>query len=134
MDAKPLAADALWLARIVISLLLGTLSTTIVGLWLLFAPLFVWTPSAAAIVNDTIVGALAIAFFGFLIVRYLTAYQLGHVGAIWEPFFFGGDGKNCTEFVIMSDVSRAWPTPDAGLGAAGYMIEALMGVMGTASR
>src|SRR3546814_1226145 len=36
--------------------------TTCVGLWLLFAPLFFWTPSAAAYANDTIVGALAIAF------------------------------------------------------------------------
>ncbi|TKB31867.1 MAG: DNA polymerase III subunit epsilon, partial [Mesorhizobium sp.] len=30
--------------------------------------------------------------------------------------------------------SRAWPIPDAGLGAAAYMIEALMGAMGTATR
>ena len=36
--------------------------TTVVGLWLLFAALFFWTPSAAAYMNDTIVGALAIAF------------------------------------------------------------------------
>jgi uncharacterized membrane protein len=147
------------------------------GLWLLFAPLFFWTPSAAAYMNDTIVGALAITFsvlvpmvpgmshegmmdqstvppgwtyspsswlqrlpiialgfFGFLIARYLTAYQLGQIGAIWEPFFSGGAGKNGTEFIITSDVSRAWPIPDAGLGAASYMIEALMGAMGTAKR
>jgi hypothetical protein len=100
--------------------------TTAVGLWLLFAPLLFWTPSAAAFVNDTMVGALAITFsmlvpmmpgmshegmmdestvppgwtcspsswlqrlpiialgfFGFLIARYLTAYQLGHVGGVW---------------------------------------------------
>lgn len=151
--------------------------TTVVGLWLPFAPLFFWTPSAAAFMNDVLVGALAITFsvlvpmmpgmshegmmdestvppgwtyspsswlqrllvialgfFGFLIVRYLTAYQLGHVSAIWEPFFSGGGGKNGTEFIITSEVSRAWPIPDAGLGAAAYMIEALMGAMGTASR
>jgi nucleoside-diphosphate-sugar epimerase/uncharacterized membrane protein len=151
--------------------------TTVVGLWLLFASLFFWTPSAAALMNDTIVGALAIVFSvlvpmmpgmsqegmmdestlppgwsyspsswlqrlpiialgfaGFLIARYLTAYQLGHVGAIWEPFFSGGDGKNGTEFIITSDMSRAWPIPDAGLGAAAYMIETLMGAMGTATR
>lgn len=151
--------------------------TTIAGLWLLFAPLFFWTPSAAATMNDTIVGALAITFsvlvpmmpgmshegmmdestvppgwtyspsswlqrlpiialgfFGFLIARYLTAYQLGHVGAVWEPFFPGGDGRNGTEFIITSDVSRAWPVADAGLGAVAYMIETLMGAMGTATR
>jgi uncharacterized membrane protein len=151
--------------------------TTITGLWLLFAPLFFWTPSAAAYMNDTIIGALAIifsvlvpmmpgmshegmmdettvppgwtyspsswlqrlpiialGFFGFLIARYLSAYQLGQIGAVWEPFFSGGDSKNGTEFIITSDVSRAWPIPDAGLGATSYMIEALMGAMGTATR
>jgi hypothetical protein len=33
-----------------------------VGLWLLFAPLVFWTPDAAAYLNDTLVGALVIAF------------------------------------------------------------------------
>lgn len=33
-----------------------------VGLWLLFAPLVFWTPDAAAYMNDTLVGALVIAF------------------------------------------------------------------------
>ena len=33
-----------------------------VGVWLLFAPLLFWTPDAAAYANDTLVGALAIAF------------------------------------------------------------------------
>jgi len=151
--------------------------TTAVGLWLLSAPLFFWTPSAAAYANDTIIGALAITFsvlvpmmpgmshegmmdesavppgwtyspsswlqrlpmialgfFGFLIARHLTAYQLGHIGTVWDPFFSGGDGKNGTEFIITSSVSRTWPIPDAGLGAAAYMIETLMGAMGTASR
>ena len=150
--------------------------STGVGLWLLFAPLFFWTPSAAATANDTIIGALAITFsvlvpmmpgmsregmmdqstvppgwtyspsswlqrlpiialgfFGFLIARYLAAYQLGQVGAVWE-LFFSGVGRNGTEFIIASAVSRSWPIPDAGLGAAAYLIEALMGAMGTATR
>ena len=33
-----------------------------VGIWLLFAPLVFWTPDAAAYMNDTLVGALVIAF------------------------------------------------------------------------
>jgi hypothetical protein len=152
-------------------------ATTLVGLWLLFAPLFFWSPSAAATMNDTIAGSLAIIFsvlvpmmpgmslegmmdqstvppgwtyspsswlqrlpmialglFGFLIARYLTAYQLGHIGGVWEPFFSGDGSKNGTEYIITSDVSRAWPIADAGLGATAYMIEALMGAMGAASR
>ena len=152
-------------------------ATTALGIWLLFAPLIFWTPSAAAFMNDTAVGALAIVFsilvpmmpgmshasmmdkstvppgwtyspsswlqrlpiialgfFGFLIARYLAAYQLGQIASIWEPFFSGGSGKNGTEFIITSDVSRAWPIADAGLGATSYLIEALMGAMGSAAR
>jgi hypothetical protein len=36
--------------------------TTAVGVWLLFAPLIFWTPSAATYANDTLTGALVIAF------------------------------------------------------------------------
>ncbi|HEY3077744.1 MAG TPA: vitamin K epoxide reductase family protein [Burkholderiales bacterium] len=149
-----------------------------VGLWLLFAPLVFWSPSAAAYLNDTVVGALAITFailvpmmpgmshegmmdtraippgwdyspstwaqrlpiialgaFGFLIARYLAAYQMGHIDGIWEPFFPGLEaGKNGTESIITSDVSKAWPIPDAGLGAVAYLLEVLMGAMGDKTR
>ncbi|HYD63528.1 MAG TPA: NAD-dependent epimerase/dehydratase family protein [Noviherbaspirillum sp.] len=37
-------------------------TVAVVGLWLLFAPLLFWTPSAAAYANDTLVGALIIVF------------------------------------------------------------------------
>jgi nucleoside-diphosphate-sugar epimerase len=72
---------------------------------------------------------IAFAFFGFFLARHMAAYQLGHIETIWDPFF--GDG---TRIVITSDVSKAWPVPDAGLGAAAYMLEALMGLMGDRRR
>ena len=150
-----------------------------VGIWLLFAPLVFWSPSAAQYQNDLIVGALVIAFsvlvpmmpgmsmagmmdpktippgwtyspstdaqrlpiaamglIGLIISRYLTAYQLGHVDTVWEPFFAGSpsDPRNGTEEVITSYVSKAWPIPDAGLGAISYLLEILMAVMGTRDR
>jgi nucleoside-diphosphate-sugar epimerase len=40
----------------------GQWAVTAVGLWLLFAPLVFWSPSAAQYQNDMLVGALAIAF------------------------------------------------------------------------
>lgn len=61
---------------------------------------------------------------GFLIARYLAAYQLGHVDAVWDPFF--GDG---TRRVLGSSVSKAWPVSDAGLGAVGYLLDALAGLV-----
>lgn len=145
-----------------------------VGIWLLFAPLVFWAPTAAAHTNDTLVGALvialsvlipmmpgmahhkvmmmpgpevppgwsynpstwwqrgpiiALAFVGFFISRYLAAYQLGHIPAVWDPFFADG-----TRTILDSDVSRAWPVSDAGLGALAYMLEALSGYMGGANR
>src|SRR3546814_6256966 len=66
----------------------------------------------------------------------LTAYQLGHIDSAWEPFFMGSptDPRNGTEEIITSDVSKAWPIPDAGLGAVSYIFEILMAVMGTRDR
>lgn len=144
-------------------------AASFVGIWLLFAPLIFWTPSAAAYANDTVIGSLAIAFavlilgmpgmkmlpgpdippgwsynpstwvqrapiialalVGFFIARYLSAYQLGHIKSVWDPFF----GKG-TETIITSHVSRAWPVPDAGLGALTYILEALSGFMGDKRR
>lgn len=146
--------------------------TCITGMWLLFAPLIFWTPNAASMNNDMLIGALAIAFsvlipmmhgmsmeamkaqedippgwdyapsswsqrlpiialafFGFFIARYLAAYQLGHTMSVWDPFFGNG-----TERIITSSVSKAWPIPDAGLGAVSYMLEALSGMMGDRRR
>jgi hypothetical protein len=144
------------------------------GIWLLFAPLVFWTADAGAYANDTIVGALviafsvlipmapgrahyaimhapgpdippgwsyspsdwfqrgpiiAMAFLGFFLSRHLAAFQLGHISTPWDPWF--GDG---TRRVLDSQISRAWPISDAGLGAVSYMLEALSGFMGGRNR
>jgi vitamin K epoxide reductase family protein/SPW repeat-containing protein len=148
------------------------IANAVVGLWLLFAPLVFWTSSAAAYLNDTLVGSLVIgfavlvrpmpgvglmaslkgpdippgwdyspsawtqripiiflAFIGLYVSRYLAAYQLGHLPNAWDPFF--GDG---TERIITSDISKAWPVPDAGLGAVTYLLEILTGIIGGRDR
>jgi nucleoside-diphosphate-sugar epimerase/uncharacterized membrane protein len=71
---------------------------------------------------------------GFLIARWLAAYQLGHVSFVWDPFFNGKGALNGTETIITSNVSKAWPIPDGGLGAVAYMLEILMAAMGGANR
>ena len=142
---------------------------SLVGVWLLFAPLVFWAPTAAAFWNDTLAGILVIAFVllmpgmpgmrmlpgpdtlpgwsynpstwvqrgpiialglvGFFLSRYMTAYQLGYIDSIWDPFFSPG-----TSAVLTSDVSEAFPVSDAGLGAVAYIVEALMGFMGDRQR
>lgn len=77
---------------------------------------------------------IALGLVGFLISRALTAYQLGHIEHVWDPFFAGGGARNGTEFIITSEVSKAWPVPDAGLGAVSYLFEVLMGAMGDRRR
>lgn len=69
------------------------------------------------------------AFFGWIISRYLAAYQLGYINTVWEPF--SGEG---TVNVLTSKVSRMWPVSDAGLGAAAYTFELLMAWMGGKTR
>jgi uncharacterized membrane protein len=72
---------------------------------------------------------IALAFLSFLIGRYMAAYQLGHITSVWEPFFNPG-----TPAVLTSDVSKAFPVPDAGLGAVSYLLEGLSGFMGGTAR
>ncbi len=78
---------------------------------------------------------ILLAFVGLYVSRYLTAYQLEHVDGVWEPFFRGSvPGKNGTEQIITSEVSEAWPVPDAGLGALTYALEILTGLIGSNHR
>lgn len=76
----------------------------------------------------------ALAVIGILLSRYLAAYQLGHTSSAWDPFFGNGAGENGTEKIITSDMSKAWPVSDAGVGVLAYMLELLMAVMGDARR
>jgi uncharacterized membrane protein len=72
---------------------------------------------------------LILATLGFGIATYLALYQLGVVSHVWEPFF--GDGS---QRVLHSEISRLLPVPDAALGAAGYLVDAVSGVIGGRGR
>lgn len=147
-------------------------ANSLVGVWLLFAPLVFWSPTSSVYANDTLIGALvvvfavlapgmpmpqgmkmepgpdmppgwsynpsswaqrapiiALALLGFFLSRQMTSFQLEHIASFYDPFFGNG-----TVRVLTSDVSRAFPIPDAGLGAVAYMVEVLMGFMGDKAR
>lgn len=72
---------------------------------------------------------IILGWIGFFGARYLTAFQLGYINIAWDPFFCAG-----TENVLTSEVSKAWPISDAGLGTIAYTLEALMGYMGGTDR
>ncbi len=157
-------------------------ANAVMGTWLMFAPLALWTPSPASYGQGLLIGGLVISFsvlvpmmpgmsmqgmmqkgmippswdynpstwiqrlpiailaiVGILLARYLAAYQLGHIENAWDPFFGPDAGQNPTnlngtERIITSNMSRAWPVPDAGVGVMAYMLELLMAVMGDGRR
>ncbi len=69
------------------------------------------------------------AFLCWMISRYLAAYQLGFIDSVWDPFFSLG-----TQKVLGSDVSKAFPVSDAGLGAFAYALECISACLGGQSR
>ena len=72
---------------------------------------------------------IALGVIGWLISRYLAAYQLGYIPTVWDPFFGGATAR-----VLTSDMSRMMPVSDAGLGALAYTFEMLMAWMGGRTR
>lgn len=68
-------------------------------------------------------------FIGFVVSRYLAAYQLGYLDSVLDPFF-----GSSTQQVLNSSMSQSLPVSDAGLGSLAYTFEFLMGFMGSPSR
>jgi hypothetical protein len=68
---------------------------------------------------------IGLGLVGFFIARYLATYQLGYRDTAWDPIFEDG-----TRRVLESDVSKAFPVSDAGLGAVTYLLEVLVGSLG----
>ena len=72
---------------------------------------------------------VGLAMVGVGIATYLSLYQLKVIPTIWEPFF--GDGS---ERILNSSISRVLPIPDAALGAFGYLLDAVTGLIGGTRR
>lgn len=70
-----------------------------------------------------------LAFLGFAVASYLALYQLKMVETVWEPFFGNGSKK-----ILNSSTSRILPIPDAALGAFGYFVDAITGLIGGRGR
>jgi uncharacterized membrane protein len=72
---------------------------------------------------------IVVAWIGFLIALYLGLYQVEIFSTVWEPFF----GKG-SERVLNSFISEAFPVPDALLGAFGYVLDVVTGIIGKTDR
>lgn len=71
------------------------------------------------------VPVLCMALVGFAIATYLALYQWNVLTKVWEPFFGEGSRE-----VLHSNFSRALPIPDAALGAIGYLVDFVAGLLG----
>jgi hypothetical protein len=72
---------------------------------------------------------VALALIGFAVATYLAMFQWGLVTTVWEPWF--GEGSR---MILTSGVSRLLPVPDAALGALGYLVDAVTGLVGGRAR
>ncbi len=72
---------------------------------------------------------VGLALVGFGVALYLALYQWRVFDAVWEPFF--GDGSRR---ILNSRISRLLPVPDAALGAFGYLVDVVTGVVGGRAR
>lgn len=72
---------------------------------------------------------VGLALVGVAIAGYLSLFQFGVIETVWEPFF--GDGSR---EILTSSVSRVLPIPDAALGAFGYLLDAVTGLIGGRGR
>uniref|UniRef100_C6E1D1 Vitamin K epoxide reductase n=1 Tax=Geobacter sp. (strain M21) TaxID=443144 RepID=C6E1D1_GEOSM len=72
---------------------------------------------------------VVLALAGFFIAAYLTLFQVNAIEEVWEPFFGEGSRR-----ILNSYISHLLPVPDAGLGAAGYLLDAVTGVIGGRGR
>jgi uncharacterized membrane protein len=73
---------------------------------------------------------VVVATIGLLIALYLSAYQLRMLDTVWDPFF----GSASSESILDSPISTILPVPDALLGAFGYLLDAVTGVIGSTRR
>lgn len=72
---------------------------------------------------------VVLAIIGFFIAGYLSLYQLEIIDSVYEPFFGDGSVK-----ILNSKISHILPIPDAALGAFGYLVDAVTGVIGGTNR
>ncbi|MFP5322615.1 MAG: vitamin K epoxide reductase family protein [Acidimicrobiia bacterium] len=76
---------------------------------------------------------VVIAIFGVFVAGWLALYQQELTDTVWEPFFPGGTEAIVRESGFSKSFER-FPIGDAALGAIGYLLDAVTGVIGGTKR
>lgn len=72
---------------------------------------------------------VALAALGLATATYLTLYQYRVIDSVWEPFFGAG-----SRTILNSPTSRVLPVSDGALGAFGYLLDVVAGLIGGRAR
>jgi len=115
------------------------IGASIIALLIIFSPIFSHSQDAKPTMPpgwsynpSSWAQRFPIAFFAFvcwMLSRYLCSYQLGYIDTAWDPFFSPG-----TQGVLDSEISKAFPISDAGLGAFAYTMEFFSVLAGATNR
>lgn len=76
---------------------------------------------------------MVLALIGAGVAIYLTLFQLHVIETVWEPFFGNGSRQILRESSFSRFFER-FGVSDAGIGAFGYLVDAVAGVIGGTSR
>lgn len=74
-----------------------------------------------------------LALIGTAVATYLTLYQLEVIDTVWEPFFGEGSRRILRESSFSRFFER-FGVSDAAIGAAGYLADAVTGLIGGTKR
>ena len=69
---------------------------------------------------------VVLAAVGFFIAGYMSLFQFNILETVWDPVF----GSASSRKILTSPVSNLLPIPDAALGALGYLLDAVTGIIG----
>jgi len=86
------------------------------------------TPNPSAWSRRVPVAVLAL--IGCALAIYLTLFQWHITTSVWDPIF----GSHSSESVLTSHWTSWLPVPDATLGAAAYVVEAILVLVGATQR
>ncbi len=66
-----------------------------------------------------------LAAAGLVIAGYLSLFELGVIGSVWDPVFGRGSRR-----VLTSPLASSLPVPDAVLGVLAYLSEVVLALVG----
>jgi len=75
-----------------------------------------------------------LAAVDFVLASYMALYQWRLIDSVWDPVFGSGQSHLVLDSAVSEAVRRVLLIPDAALGAAAYLAELVLGLVGSQQR